>query len=107
MEVGVVGAVQVGGEILVLQAHEGHGVVNGGIGLQGVAHLTVVPLQTVVEHGGDVGPLLIVANGFLFDNRGQGDDLLEGIVAVLYLCQQVAADAVIEVGEHGVYGVHR
>ena len=78
------------------------GIVDGGIGLEGSTDLGVVAAEAVIEHGGDVGPLLVVTDGLLFDDGGQCDDLTEAVSGVFDIRQQIAADTGLEVGEQAI-----
>ena len=78
------------------------GIVDSGVGLEGGADLGVVAAETVIEHGGDVGTLLVIPDGLLFNDGGQCDDLTEAVLGVLDIRQQIAADTGLEVGEQAI-----
>ena len=52
--IGVVGAVQIRGELGIVHAGDVQGIVDGGIGLEGSTDLGVVAAEAVIEHGGEL-----------------------------------------------------
>jgi hypothetical protein len=106
VDIGVVGTLD--GGIELADAIVDHDIVDGGAQLQqAAALLTIGLLQTVVDDGADVLALGIIADGFLLDDGGHGNDLLQVVGRILDVLQHLLADLVFEHGQHSIYCEHR
>ena len=111
MQIGVVGAVETGGEGGVILALQLERVVDRRVDLQEARRLAVGVVHAVIEDGGDILALRVVVDGLLLDHGGHGDDLGETVAGLLDIRLHLLADLHLEGveqcvdGEDGLAGV--
>ena len=104
--IGVVGTVHLLVESGLVLALQRQGIIDGGIQLQIAVGLPVGGVHTVIEDGGDVLALGLVADALLFDDGGHGNDLIQRVAAGIDIRHQLVVKLADEVGQHGVDVVH-